>query len=146
MRKRIHRANLRRTRVHRKILGVPTTRKNVQGKKGAQTRKNRAQVHKKPSAGTQKTKTTASKTWRQWCFMRHQQQPLSQTTDGRWGCKFMKGMYWWLCRTHTVFFVLKTSHLKKSVMEKNDWAKMETTMLLAAGTATVAEDRWQIMM
>jgi hypothetical protein len=35
-----------------------------------------------------------------------------------------------------------------SQQEKNidDRTKMETTMLRAAGTATIAEDKWQIMM
>ena len=32
-------------------------------------------------------------------------------------CTCMPGMYWGLCRTHTVFFVLKTSQIEYSVMD-----------------------------
>jgi hypothetical protein len=40
-------------------------------------------------------------------------QPPSLKTEGRLWCKYIQRMSLWLWRTHIVFFVLKTSHLKK---------------------------------
>jgi hypothetical protein len=41
---------------------------------------------------------------------------VAQAMDGRLSCKYIQRMSLWIWRTHSVFFVLKTSQLEKRVV------------------------------
>jgi hypothetical protein len=51
-----------------------------------------------------------------------------------------------VCHTKTNHTQATPIQKKTHITEKNDQTKMETTMLHAAGAATITEDRRQIMM
>ena len=61
---------------------------------------------------TNHRKNKTKQNWRQWCYVRQEQHPY-QTNNSMNQCTCMWGRYWWLCRTHTMFSVQKTSHLEK---------------------------------
>jgi len=64
---------------------------------------------------TSRKRATRQK-WGWWCSVRQDQLPY-QAKNSIDQCTCMQGMYWGLCRTHTAFFVLKTSQIEYSVMD-----------------------------
>ena len=64
---------------------------------------------------TSRKRATRQK-WGWWCSVRQDQLPY-QAKHSIDQCTCMQGMYWGLRRTHTVFFVLKTSQIEYSVVD-----------------------------